>query len=213
MKEYRERADAFKAQGLTWDGRPKKKRKAALRPCPRCGKTERAPGTGRCLPCSRAYRDAIANDAVLRERRRAKDRAATAAGKNRKKRVHELAPDQRESLRRAGRAKYAKKTAEIKQRVATYRQKYPEKIRTRNANQKAARKGAIGKHTAHEWESLLSSYHGLCVYCLEPASTRDHVVPIAKGGSNSIENIVPSCPTCNSSKNDTGVLVWMARRG
>lgn len=28
----------------------------------------------------------------------------------------------------------------------------------------------------------------------------DHVIPVCKGGSNQIENLVPSCPQCNMKK-------------
>ena len=41
-----------------------------------------------------------------------------------------------------------------------------------------------------------------CVRCgaSEVRLTKDHVVPISRGGSNAIENIQPLCKACNCSK-------------
>lgn len=75
-------------------------------------------------------------------------------------------------------------------------------------------KTAGGSHTLAEWEALLDSYHGLCVYCLRPTTGRDHVVPLSRGGPNDIDNIVPACRSCNSRKHRMPLLVWLAvRRG
>lgn len=80
------------------------------------------------------------------------------------------------------------------------------------ANGYARRRGALGSHTAAEWTGLRRSYRGLCVYCLGKATTRDHLVSLERGGTNFIDNIVPACVSCNSSKQDTPFLVWLARR-
>jgi 5-methylcytosine-specific restriction endonuclease McrA len=39
-----------------------------------------------------------------------------------------------------------------------------------------------------------------CHYCPAPATTRDHIVPLAWGGPNAADNIVPSCEPCNQHK-------------
>lgn len=41
----------------------------------------------------------------------------------------------------------------------------------------------------------------------------DHVVPISRGGANSIGNIVAACGSCNSSKNDRLLTEWRLIKG
>ncbi len=63
---------------------------------------------------------------------------------------------------------------------------------------------AEGSHTQREFISLLSLYGYLCYWCgkdLLPNDTHaDHYIPLSKGGSDYISNIVPSCAKCNLSK-------------
>ncbi len=72
-------------------------------------------------------------------------------------------------------------------------------------------RGALGAHTEEEWRARLDDWHGLCAYCLAAKATeRDHVVPISRGGSDDIENIVPSCLPCNRGKQDRTPSEWLA---
>ncbi len=41
---------------------------------------------------------------------------------------------------------------------------------------------------------------GLCTYCGDPADTIDHDVPVSRGGTDDLDNLVPSCWPCNSRK-------------
>lgn len=42
----------------------------------------------------------------------------------------------------------------------------------------------------------------MCHYCPAEATTRDHVVPEARGGLTTWWNLVPACMPCNSTKGD-----------
>jgi 5-methylcytosine-specific restriction enzyme A len=52
------------------------------------------------------------------------------------------------------------------------------------------------------WKNVLAK--GLCHYCgkkFPPYQlTMDHVVPVARGGTSTKGNVVPSCKACNQSK-------------
>lgn len=65
----------------------------------------------------------------------------------------------------------------------------------------------INTLTAKEWIDILKEYKFKCAYCgkefnLFDRPTRDHVIPISKGGHNTKENVVPACGSCNSKKHD-----------
>lgn len=85
-----------------------------------------------------------------------------------------------------------------------WRGKNPDTKRASNHRRKYRLKGAIGTYTAQEWQDLCDYYGNICLRCKANTQlTVDHVVPIALGGSNSIDNIQPLCLSCNCSKQDT----------
>ena len=61
-----------------------------------------------------------------------------------------------------------------------------------------------GTHTTDEWYDMLEYFNFSCVRCFEMnliySITKDHIIPIYQGGSNSITNIQPLCKKCNCSK-------------
>lgn len=64
-----------------------------------------------------------------------------------------------------------------------------------------------GRHTQGQWLAMCEALNHQCVRCRVPFSTRwphwrqkDHIVPIAMGGSDCITNIQPLCWLCNTAK-------------
>jgi len=57
-------------------------------------------------------------------------------------------------------------------------------------------------HTQEQWEEKKKQYNYRCFYCGGKVErlTRDHVIPLTKGGTDRIENIVPACWPCNRAK-------------
>lgn len=59
-----------------------------------------------------------------------------------------------------------------------------------------------GEYTIEEWEALCFYYGNKCLACgrTDVKLTFDHVIPLDKGGSNSLNNAQPLCKSCNCSK-------------
>ena len=53
---------------------------------------------------------------------------------------------------------------------------------------------------------------GLCFYCGEAGEITDHFIPIAKGGSDLLDNLFPCCRACNNSKGDHLLEDWRVSR-
>jgi 5-methylcytosine-specific restriction endonuclease McrA len=47
---------------------------------------------------------------------------------------------------------------------------------------------------------ILLAGHPPCDCCGKPATTADHILPVALGGSSRLSNLVPACARCNYSR-------------
>ena len=61
-------------------------------------------------------------------------------------------------------------------------------------------------------QRILNRDGRVCFYCGLDADTIDHLVPIAKGGTDHDENLVSCCRRCNYSKKDKMLVDFLASR-
>lgn len=103
---------------------------------------------------------------------------------------------------------------------AKYRERHPGALRQWHAknpgknshyvHQRRMRKiGNGGTHSFEEWMALMEKNGHKCAYCgAAKKLTRDHKIPLSRGGRDDIENIAPACKSCNSSKGARTVEEW-----
>jgi len=88
--------------------------------------------------------------------------------------------------------------------LARWRAAHPEENLATKHRRRARAVAASGRFTAGEWRALKAKYGFRCLCCgkVEPEVkvTADHVIPLASGGGNGIDNIQPLCGPCNSRK-------------
>ena len=103
-----------------------------------------------------------------------------------------------------------------KARTYAWRKANPEKwlaiaLYGNKERQDRKRAGGWGRLPRGAWSAIVEFFGSRCAYCLVSlvAPTRDHVQPLSRGGSHSVDNVVPACGSCNSSKQDKTLLEWM----
>jgi len=97
------------------------------------------------------------------------------------------------------RARYARDPAKFQRSIESS----PNRQAVRRAMRHRRRELVRGKpsFTAVEWSALVAQYEGRCAYCGERGLLQvDHRTPLARGGANTIDNILPACGRCNLKK-------------
>jgi len=116
----------------------------------------------------------------------------------------------REAMRRWRQRHPAKHAAEVRAYYARYPALWSQRlaagpnraaVRRAVAHRRRAREVRGGSFTAAEWNALVQAYRGLCAYCGAAGAVQvDHRIPLSRGGTNTIDNILPACRRCNCRK-------------
>lgn len=104
--------------------------------------------------------------------------------------------------RESSRRYYKNNTEKVKLTNKRYSEENPEVKRVIKFNRRAREESAEGKISRNDWIELCNKYGNKCLCCgrNDVKLTLDHIIPLIKGGSNTIENAQPLCGSCNSKK-------------
>jgi 5-methylcytosine-specific restriction endonuclease McrA len=86
--------------------------------------------------------------------------------------------------------------------------------RARAARRRQRRVNAVVNDLSIEqWEALKAAWNG-CAYCgaTDRPLQRDCVMAISRGGRYTVDNVVPACGSCNTSKCNDEVTSWLRRK-
>jgi len=90
-----------------------------------------------------------------------------------------------------------------------YKQEHAEECRISCQNREARKRKLSSNLTVEQWVNIKESFNNICAYCgKELILTQEHFIPLSKGGEYSANNIIPSCQSCNSSKNNKDFFTW-----
>jgi hypothetical protein len=143
--------------------------------------------------------------------------------------VHAYRATHREEIRERARLKYAaNRRAVLAARAAYYlahreerraagkvwHAAHPENHAHSSARRRARKVGNGGTHTLKQWQDKCAMLANVCIYCGEAKPlTRDHNIPLTRGGTHDISNVLPACLSCNLAKHAMTAREYLDRKG
>lgn len=170
-----------------------------VKPCIKCGCTERDK-KGDCKPCGKAYKATW--NAANRVRLNAKNAAWKAAN-------HDKVRASKAAYQVANRKK-------VNAQINAWREANPEAMRVIYQNYRARKRANGGTLSKGLSAKLFKLQRGKCPCCKRPLGGDfhlDHIIPIAKGGSNNDDNIQLLRATCNHQKHAKHPIDFMQSKG
>jgi len=216
---YAANPERKKASAKAWrEANPERKR-AATRAWRKRDKAKRAADAEKQLAAKREKKNAQrrARYAANPERARARSMAWHHAHREQalaKLKKRYANPSYLEKHRARETARYVAEPDKIKRRVKAWKKNHPEKVRAIGHRRRSRLIDSCSPGVLPaEWAALVERFAGRCAYCGTSGTTIDHIVPISKGGRDEIGNVLPACKSCNSSKNNKDLAVWLAEKG
>ena len=126
-------------------------------------------------------------------------------------------PDKVREIKKKGYAKHREKSLAYSK---SWQQANKAAVAAHSSKRRAIKRGAEGSYTAKDVDKIFEAQKGVCANCtkklVKSGKNRyhvDHIIPLAKGGSNWPSNLQCLCPYCNQSKSDKTPEEWARING
>lgn len=109
---------------------------------------------------------------------------------------------------------YLRDKDNVRKRKQRWYKENPDKAKAYAHKRRALKLAAIGEFTKEDLQLAYHAQKGKCWHCSKHIGKKyhaDHLIPLAKGGTNNPNNIVVSCAKCNSSKGAKYCWQWNGR--
>lgn len=204
------------------------------KPCKSGHVVERRAASGACLECEKRWAKPKENTEKEKQRKRKwyeenKEKARLSSQRfskrkssieKQKERHREWYEKNREEKMRQNKEWAKKNKSRFREYTKRWRGKNPHYSSVSNQKRRGFLENAEGRYSQSDLEDLFSRQKGRCAFCgcriSESGKKRyhaDHVVPLAKGGSNWITNIQLLCKSCNLSKGAKDPVEWAQEKG
>lgn len=121
-----------------------------------------------------------------------------------------------EKYRKRSRQNYHENKPRHRANNRRYKRENPEANVAREQRRRARERNAPGDHTADDVKRIYRQQRGRCLNCrasLKDGYHVDHIVPLARGGSNWPGNLQLLCPPCNIAKGAKDPIEWAQKNG
>jgi 5-methylcytosine-specific restriction endonuclease McrA len=146
-----------------------------------------------------------------KEAERERNRSWQRANRRKIAAINKRSYQKHKEKRKAEAVAYREKNKEkCKACIARWIEKHREQYNFRKRKRRVRKAQAVGMHTFAQWMSKVSFYGWKCWYCgiglTMKSLTKDHAIPLTRGGTDYVANLLPSCRKCNSHKHTRTVF-------
>lgn len=123
------------------------------------------------------------------------------------------AEENKEKLEKYRRVYYKDNKERIYELNRKWKNKNPDRVKMARSRRFNKKKLLPSTLTLEQWDLIKRYFDKKCAYCgCETPLEQEHFIPSSKGGGYTMENIIPSCRSCNASKNDTEFQEWYKKQ-